>query len=71
MTRKDQMNQPPGREGTSPLVLVVDDDPGTRMLAAASLKKAGYVTAEAAHSDGFLLRAGDRPGVPGQGVVNC
>lgn len=28
VTRKDQMNQPPGREGTSPLVLMVDDDPG-------------------------------------------
>jgi diguanylate cyclase (GGDEF)-like protein/PAS domain S-box-containing protein len=34
--------------GTSPLVLVVDDDPGSRMLAAASLKKAGYATVEAA-----------------------
>ena len=33
---------------TSPLVLVVDDDPGARMLAAASLKKAGYATVEAA-----------------------
>jgi diguanylate cyclase (GGDEF)-like protein len=34
--------------GTSPLILVVDDDPGTRMLARASLKKAGYATVEAA-----------------------
>jgi diguanylate cyclase (GGDEF)-like protein len=34
--------------GTSPLILVVDDDPGTRMLARASLKKAGYDTVEAA-----------------------
>ena len=31
-----------------PLVLVVDDDPGSRMLAAASLKKAGYDSVEAA-----------------------
>ena len=37
-----------GRSGTSPLVLVVDDDPGTRMLAAASLRQAGYATVEAA-----------------------
>lgn len=35
------------RRGTAPLVLVVDDDPGARMLAAASLGKAGYATAEA------------------------
>ncbi|HEX2720617.1 MAG TPA: diguanylate cyclase, partial [Candidatus Deferrimicrobium sp.] len=34
--------------GASPLVLVVDDDPGSRMLAAASLKKSGYATVEAA-----------------------
>jgi diguanylate cyclase (GGDEF)-like protein len=34
--------------GTSPLVLVVDDDPGARMLAAASLRKAGFGTVEAA-----------------------
>jgi len=34
--------------GSSPLVLVVDDDPGARLLAAASLKKAGYTTVEAA-----------------------
>jgi diguanylate cyclase (GGDEF)-like protein len=33
---------------TSPLILVVDDDPGTRMLADASLRKAGYATVEAA-----------------------
>ena len=34
--------------GTSPLVLVVDDDPGARMLAVASLRKAGFGTVEAA-----------------------
>ena len=34
--------------GASPLILVVDDDPGARMLAAASLKKAGFATVEAA-----------------------
>ncbi|TFH33011.1 MAG: response regulator, partial [Deltaproteobacteria bacterium] len=34
--------------GSSPLVLVVDDDPASRLLAAASLKKAGYATVEAA-----------------------
>ncbi|MFA5807649.1 MAG: EAL domain-containing protein [bacterium] len=39
------------QSGTSPLVLVVDDDPGTRMLAAASLRKAGYAAAEAADGD--------------------
>jgi diguanylate cyclase (GGDEF)-like protein len=33
--------------GREPLVLVVDDDPGTRLLAAASLRKAGYATLEA------------------------
>jgi diguanylate cyclase (GGDEF)-like protein len=32
----------------APLILVVDDDPGGRLLAAASLKKAGYATVEAA-----------------------
>jgi diguanylate cyclase (GGDEF)-like protein len=32
----------------APLILVVDDDPGGRLLAAASLKKAGYTTVEAA-----------------------
>jgi len=36
------------QRGASPLVLVVDDDPGTRMLAVASLRQAGYATAEAA-----------------------
>jgi diguanylate cyclase (GGDEF)-like protein len=39
------------QRGTPPLVLVVDDDPGTRMLAAASLRHAGYATAEAADGD--------------------
>jgi diguanylate cyclase (GGDEF)-like protein len=34
--------------GSEPLVLVVDDDPGTRRVASASLKKAGYATVEAA-----------------------
>ncbi|MFA6147730.1 MAG: EAL domain-containing protein [bacterium] len=37
--------------GTPPLVLVVDDDPGTRLLAAASLRQAGYATAEAADGE--------------------
>ena len=37
--------------GTSPLVLVVDDDPGARMLASASLKKAGYSTVEVADGE--------------------
>jgi len=37
--------------GEFPLVLVVDDDPGARMLAAASLKKAGFATVEAANGD--------------------
>ena len=39
------------QRGKIPLVLVVDDDPGTRMLAAASLRQAGYATAEAADGD--------------------
>lgn len=39
------------QRGTPPLVLVVDDDPGTRLLAAASLRQAGYDTAEAADGD--------------------
>jgi CheY-like chemotaxis protein len=39
------------QRGTSPLVLVVDDDPGTRMLAAASLRQAGYAIAEAGDGD--------------------
>ena len=39
------------QRGTLPLVLVVDDDPGTRLLAAASLRQAGYDTAEAADGD--------------------
>jgi diguanylate cyclase (GGDEF)-like protein len=34
--------------GTTPRVLVVDDDPGARLLAVASLQKAGYVAAQAA-----------------------
>jgi diguanylate cyclase (GGDEF)-like protein len=34
--------------GREPLILVVDDDPGTRLLATASLRKAGYATVEAA-----------------------
>ncbi|MDD5761540.1 MAG: response regulator, partial [bacterium] len=38
-------------QGTLPLVLVVDDDPGTRLLAAASLRQAGYATAEAVDGD--------------------
>ena len=33
---------------SAPLILVVDDDPGGRILATASLKKAGYATVEAA-----------------------
>jgi len=48
--------------GTSPLVLVVDDDPGARMLAAASLKKAGYTTVEAADgNDGVAAFVRFRP----------
>ena len=39
------------QRGTPPLVLVVDDDPGTRLLAAASLRQAGYATVEAADGD--------------------
>lgn len=39
------------QQGAYPLILVVDDDPGARMLAAASLKKAGYATVEAADGD--------------------
>jgi diguanylate cyclase (GGDEF)-like protein len=35
----------------SPLILVVDDDSGTRMLASASLGKTGFVTVEAADGD--------------------
>jgi diguanylate cyclase (GGDEF)-like protein len=42
------------QRGTSPLILVVDDDPGTRMLAMASLRQAGYATAEAADGDDGL-----------------
>lgn len=37
---KEQMETPP-------LILVVDDDPGTRLLATASLRQAGYSTQEA------------------------
>ena len=33
---------------TPPLILVVDDDPGARLLAAAHLRKAGFATVEAA-----------------------
>ena len=35
----------------SPLILVVDDDSGTRLLASASLEKSGFVTVEAADGD--------------------
>ncbi|MDH3382844.1 MAG: response regulator, partial [Deltaproteobacteria bacterium] len=35
----------------SPLILVVDDDSGTRMLASASLGKTGFTTVEAADGD--------------------
>ncbi len=37
--------------GSEPMILVVDDDPGTRLLAAASLKKSGYATVEAADGE--------------------
>jgi diguanylate cyclase (GGDEF)-like protein len=50
------------QRGKSPLVLVVDDDPGARMLAAASLKKAGYATVEAADgNDGVSAFGRFRP----------
>ena len=39
------------RHGSSPLILVVDDDSGTRLLASASLGKAGFATVEAADGD--------------------
>lgn len=39
------------QRGTPPLILVVDDDPGTRLLAAASLRQAGYSTQEAGDGD--------------------
>jgi len=39
------------QRGTPPLILVVDDDPGTRLLAAASLRQAGYAAVEAADGD--------------------
>ena len=42
------MTNPPGRE---PLVLVVDDDGGTRLLAEAALKKAGYAVVNAADGE--------------------
>jgi diguanylate cyclase (GGDEF)-like protein len=43
---------------SSPLVLVVDDDPGARLLAAASLKRAGYATVEAADGKDALAAFG-------------
>jgi len=47
-----------------PLVLVVDDDPGSRMLAAASLKKAGYDSVEAADGNDAVSAFGRfRPAV--------
>jgi diguanylate cyclase (GGDEF)-like protein len=65
---------------SQPLVLVVDDDPGTRLLAAASLKKAGYATVEAADGrDGvaacerfrpdFVLMDAMMPGMDGFAAV--
>jgi diguanylate cyclase (GGDEF)-like protein len=39
------------RHRDSPLILVVDDDSGTRLLASASLGKAGFATVEAADGD--------------------
>ncbi len=49
---------------SEPLVLVVDDDPGTRLLAAASLKKAGYATVEAADGrDGVAAWERFRPDI--------
>ena len=44
--------------GSSPLVLVVDDDPASRLLAAASLKKAGYATVEAADGNDAVTAFG-------------
>jgi diguanylate cyclase (GGDEF)-like protein len=50
------------RSETSPLVLVVDDDSVSRMLAVASLKKAGYATVEAADgADGVAACERFRP----------
>jgi len=37
--------------GEPPLILVVDDDTGTRLLASASLKKSGFATVEAADGE--------------------
>src|SRR3989337_297696 len=39
------------RRGSSPLILVVDDDSGTRLLASASLGNAGFPTVEPADGD--------------------
>ena len=50
--------------GSPPLVLVVDDDPGSRLLAVASLEKAGYTTVEAADgNDGVSAFGRFRPDV--------
>ena len=46
----------------SPLILVVDDDSGTRLLASASLEKSGFVTVEAADgNDGIAAFERFRP----------
>lgn len=45
------MGEPLASRGSSPLVLIVDDDSGTRLLAAASLAQAGYATVEAADGE--------------------
>ena len=46
------------RRGSSPLILVVDDDSGTRLLASASLGKAGFATVEAADGDDGIAAFG-------------
>ena len=50
------------RRRSPPLILVVDDDSGTRLLASASLGKAGFTTVEAADGDyGIQPVGGFRP----------
>src|SRR4030067_358862 len=57
-TRGGGMGEAMKRHGPSPLILVVDDDSGTRLLASASLGKAGFATVEAADGDAGLAAFG-------------